>query len=62
MFYPERANAGNAAYWNPAGLSFISHFEVNSMYAELFRSGIKNTYLSMMVPFQNRIMLGADWF
>lgn len=56
------ADDGNAVYWNPAGLCFINHLEVNSMYADLYGVGVKNTYLSMILPFQNRIMLGADWF
>ena len=55
------ADDGNAVYWNPAGLSFINRSELNSMYTNLFRSGVKNTYLSMIVPLHNRIVLGADW-
>ena len=55
------ADDGNAVYWNPAGLSFINRFEVNSMYADLYRAGVKNTYLSMILPFQDRIVLGVDW-
>lgn len=60
--YVAVADDGNAQYWNPAGLCLINHYEVNSMYADLFRTGVKNNYLSFLVPFSNRLAFGLDWF
>ena len=56
------ADDGNALYWNPAGLPFINHYEVNSMYADLYRTGVKNNYVAFTVPYSNKLALGVDWF
>ncbi len=42
-------NDGNAGYWNPAGLSQLTKFEIHSMYTSLFL-GTKFFYLGFSFP------------
>ncbi|MBD3385539.1 PorV/PorQ family protein [candidate division KSB1 bacterium] len=56
------ANDGNALYWNPAGLASLNHYEINSMYANLYQTGINNNYISLVGPYNDALALGADWF
>ena len=55
------ANDGNAIYWNPAGLSYLQREEFNSMYANLYGLGIKNSYISYARPLFSRLAFGLDW-
>ena len=50
----------NALYWNPAGLPGINQLGINSMYADLFKSGVKNGYLSFCIPGPDRVGIGVD--
>jgi tetratricopeptide (TPR) repeat protein len=56
------ADDGNAIHWNPAGLPYIDHYELNSMFADLFNTGIKNNYASLFVPLTEKFAAGIDWF
>ena len=56
------ADDGNAAYWNPAGLTTLRKQEFNSMWADLFGlDGVKNMYLSYALPLTKRYSVGVDW-
>jgi len=54
------ADDGNAAYWNPAGLPSLRSHEIQSMVADLFGTGITNSYLSYTIPFTDRFAAGLD--
>ncbi|MBD3289028.1 hypothetical protein GF337_09510, partial [candidate division KSB1 bacterium] len=56
------ADDGNAVYWNPAGLPSIERYEIYSMYANLYNTGINNNYIACVLPFSDRMAFGLDWF
>lgn len=56
------ADDGNAVYWNPAGLPAIDRYEINTMYANLYNTGINNNYMSAVFPYSDRLAFGLDWF
>jgi hypothetical protein len=43
-------NDGTAGYWNPAGLAFVQHPNVNAMHAEYFSGIGKYDYASLALP------------
>lgn len=55
------ADDGNAAYWNPAGLSYLKREELNFMYANLYGIDIKNFYFSYTRPLLKNLAIGVDW-
>ena len=55
------ADDGNAIYWNPAGLPHIDRYELYSMHSNFFDIGIKNNYLSLLIPYSEKIAFGIDW-
>ncbi|MFQ5631716.1 MAG: hypothetical protein ACE5I1_23335, partial [bacterium] len=57
------ADDGNAVYWNPAGLPNVKQLEFNSMYANLYNiKGLKNGYVSLVLPVTSRLFLGGSFF
>jgi hypothetical protein len=61
--YTAIADDGNAVYWNPAGLPTLRRLEFNSMYANLYGiQGLRNLYLSFVLPLTPRYYIGASWF
>jgi hypothetical protein len=60
--YTAVADDGNSVYWNPAGMPTLRRLEFNSMYADLYGiQGLKNFYLSFVLPLTPRYYLGASW-
>lgn len=55
------ADDGNALYWNPAGMAFLNHHEITSMYTDLYGIGVNNSYLAYTYPITDRFALGFDW-
>ncbi|MFQ6092746.1 MAG: tetratricopeptide repeat protein [bacterium] len=55
------ADDGNAAFWNPAGLSLLQGLELNSMYADLYATGIKHSFLGLALPFKGWGSWGLAW-
>src|SRR3954466_12782535 len=45
-------NDGTAGYWNPAGLAFVEHPNINAMHAEYFSGIGKYDYASVALPLQ----------
>jgi hypothetical protein len=45
-------NDGTAGYWNPAGLAFVEHPNINAMHAEYFSGIGKYDYASLALPLQ----------
>jgi hypothetical protein len=45
-------NDGTAGYWNPAGLAFVTHPNINVMHAEYFSGIGKFDYASLALPLQ----------
>jgi hypothetical protein len=43
-------NDGTAGYWNPAGLAFVQHPNINAMHAEYFSGIGKYDYASLALP------------
>jgi hypothetical protein len=43
-------NDGTAGYWNPAGLAFVKHPNINAMHAEYFSGIGKYDYVSLALP------------
>jgi hypothetical protein len=56
------ADDGNALYWNPAGMAFLNHHEITSMYCDLFGLDITNNYVAYTYPLTSRAAIGIDWF
>ncbi|UCE17624.1 MAG: PorV/PorQ family protein [Gemmatimonadota bacterium] len=52
---------GNAAFWNPAGLSLLQNIEIHSMYANLYATGIQHSLLGLAFPFRNWGSFGLAW-
>jgi hypothetical protein len=55
------ADDGNALFWNPAGIVWLSHHELNSMYANpLGIPGFKNQMLGYVFPISGSLALGGS--
>ena len=55
------ADDGNAPFWNPAGLSLLKGVEVNSMYADLYATGIAHGFLGLGLPVGRWGSRGLSW-
>ena len=55
------ADDGNAAFWNPAGLTLLQGLEMNSMYADLYATGIEHGFLGLTFPLKNWGSFGLAW-
>ena len=55
------ADDGNSSYWNPAGMVFSFHQELNAMYSDLYGLGINNGFLSVIYPLSSRHTIGGNW-
>jgi len=55
------ADDANAIMWNPAGMAQLSRQELTTMRANLFNTGINQSYLGYVLPITTRISVGADW-
>jgi tetratricopeptide (TPR) repeat protein len=55
------ADDGNAAFWNPAGLTLLPGFEMNTMYTDLYATGIRHSLLGLAFPFRNWGSFGLAW-
>lgn len=56
------ADDGNAIFWNPAGLPYVRHQEINSMYSNLYGVGLKDNYLCYVLPITDNQAVGIDWY
>jgi len=56
------ADDGNAISWNPAGLPYVKHQEINSMYSNLYGIGLKDNYLCYVLPITDNQAVGIDWY
>ena len=56
------ADDGNAISWNPAGLPYVRHQEINSMYSNLYGIGLKDSYLCYVFPITDDHAIGVDWY
>jgi tetratricopeptide (TPR) repeat protein len=56
------ADDGNAISWNPAGLPSVRHQEINSMYSNLYRIDLKDSYLCYVLPITDNQAIGIDWY
>jgi len=56
------ADDGNAISWNPAGLPYVRHQEINSMYSNLYGIGLKDNYLCYVLPITDSQAVGIDWY
>jgi len=56
------ADDGNAIAWNPAGLPFVRHQEINSMYSNLYGIDLKDNYLCYVLPITDNQAVGIDWY
>jgi tetratricopeptide (TPR) repeat protein len=56
------ADDANAISWNPAGLPYVRHQEINSMYSDLYGIGLKDSYLCYVLPITDNQASGIDWY
>ena len=55
------ANDGTTVRWNPAALASLQRQEVDFAYADRFGLGLKDSYLSYVLPMSDNHALGLDW-
>ena len=55
------ANDGTAFYWNPAGISTLSHPELAGMYASLFKSLEKHFHVGFTRPLYGAGAISINW-
>jgi hypothetical protein len=55
------ADDGYGAYWNPAGVAFTSQLHVATMYANLFQSLEKHSFISISTPIVGGAVISAGW-
>lgn len=56
------ADDGSALFWNPAGLARVGHQEITATHADLFKTGIRENFVSFVLPLAVRHALAADWY
>lgn len=52
----------SAIFWNPAGLSRVGHQEITGTYADLYDSGLKDSYTAFLIPLSDRHAAAVDWY
>ncbi len=55
------ANDATAVRWNPAAIAALQRQEVAFAYADHFGLGLKDSYLSYVLPMADNHALGLDW-
>jgi Flp pilus assembly protein TadD len=56
------ASDATAVYWNPAALAVLQRQEVDFAYADRYGLGLRDSYLSYVLPVTDNHALGVDWF
>jgi len=56
------ADDASAGYWNPAGLPLVGHQEISATHADLFGTGITDSYLSFVLPLSPRDAASLDYY
>jgi hypothetical protein len=60
--FSSTADDVTAVFWNPAGLALIGSQEVTASYADLYRIGIKDSYLAFALPLSPLQAAAVDWY
>ncbi|RKY85217.1 hypothetical protein DRP98_03325 [candidate division KSB1 bacterium] len=55
------ADDAHAVLWNPEGLVTLEHYELNSMYTDLYQTGLKNGFLGLVCPVAPNQTIGTAW-
>lgn len=56
------ADDASALFWNPAGLVRIGHQELAVTTADLYDTGIRDTYASFVLPLSLDLATALDWY
>ena len=59
--YSALSNDATGFYWNPAGLAFLPSFQASSMYANLFNSMQKQSYVNFAMPIFGGATVSLSW-
>ena len=60
--YSALSDDAASIFWNPAGLSLIGHQEFATSRADLYDSGIVDTYAAFALPLTRRYAVATDWY
>ena len=60
--YSSLADDATGAFWNPAGLVWIGHQELDFTHANLFNSGIADNYAAFLLPLTPKHAAALDWY
>jgi hypothetical protein len=55
------ADDGYGSYWNPAGVAFTSQLQIATMYANLFNSLEKHSFVSISTPILGGVVVSGSW-
>ena len=56
------ADDGTAIFWNPAGLPWLGHQEISLSHADLYGSGIRDDFISFILPLTSNQAAAVDWY
>ena len=56
------ADDATATFWNAAGLPWIGHQEITATHADLYGSGIKDNFVSFVLPLTRNQAAALDWY